>query len=299
MAIDDLNVGPQKFEPYTPPEEPPPKSGRGCFFWGCLISSILMVLLIIAIAVSAWIGYRWLNSKAMEYSDPAPMNIPELVMTDEEKAAVYKRWDDFTTSLEADQAATIELNSDELNALLARNEQVAGMVHAQINGDQIEGMVSIPLEKVPLLGSLKGRYFNAKGTFLVSLDGLLDVRLTNAEVKGQPLPKEFTDGISQQNLAKDAYNDPDNAAVLRKFSSIEVADGKITLTAKGAGAGAAEGEPNPIEAAPAPESEATEVTPEPASESTDTEPAPETQAEEKPPAEEESTTDAPPPAFAA
>jgi hypothetical protein len=282
MAIDDVNVGPQKFEPFSPPEEPPAKTGRGCFFWGCLISSILMLLIVIAIGVSAWLGLRWVKQIMMEYSEPAPMAMPEVAMSDDQKEAVYKRWDDFQAALEQDQAATIELTSDELNALLSRNEEIRGIIHAQIVGDELEGFISFPFEKlgnIPMMGSLKGRYFNAKGGFKVSLNGgALNVQMTSAEVKGKPVPAQIMDEMSQQNLAKDAYNNPEHAKVLRKFSTIEVKDGKMILKANGAGGVSAD-------ASSTDSTEATKV--EPAEPTSESEPAaePAAPAEEVPAAE--------------
>ena len=48
-----------KFSPE--PDEPRPRQ-RGCFFYGCVIASVLTVLLIIALAVGAFVFYRFHES---------------------------------------------------------------------------------------------------------------------------------------------------------------------------------------------------------------------------------------------
>ena len=63
-------------------------------------------------------------------------------------------------------------------------------------------------------------------------DGTLIVRLVDAKVKGEPVPAQFIDAISADNLAADLYNDPDNKALLQKFETIEVRDGAVRLRLK-------------------------------------------------------------------
>jgi hypothetical protein len=77
---------------------------------------------------------------------------------------------------------------------------------------------------------LKGRYLNAKGTFTASLvDGAIDVRVKDAEVRGMPIPPQFMSELSKQNLAKDVKLDEEARRTIARFERIEVKDGKLYI----------------------------------------------------------------------
>ena len=50
--------------------EAPPRQ-RGCFFYGCIIASVLALLMAILVAVIAFVGYRMLNQWVNEYTGTA------------------------------------------------------------------------------------------------------------------------------------------------------------------------------------------------------------------------------------
>jgi len=56
-----------KFSPEQ--DEYRPKQ-RGCFFYGCVIASVLTVLLIIALALGAFLFYRFLSRTVEQYTSP-------------------------------------------------------------------------------------------------------------------------------------------------------------------------------------------------------------------------------------
>jgi len=122
------------------------------------------------------------------------------------------------------------LTAEEINALIAAEEQLRGRVFVRIEEGRVFGEVSIPTDMIPGGG---GRFFNADAEFDVSMrDGILEVRLTDASVKGERIPEAVLEGFSQENLAKDVYKDRENAEMLRKFESIEVVDDSIVLKLK-------------------------------------------------------------------
>ena len=130
----------------------------------------------------------------------------------------------------AEPMPELVLTAEEINALIAAEEQLRGRVFVRIEGGRVFGEVSIPTDMVPGGG---GRFFNADAEFDVTMqDGILEVRLTNASVKGERIPEAVLEGLSQENLAKDAYKDRENAEILRKFESIEVVDDSIVLKLK-------------------------------------------------------------------
>ena len=74
MAIDDPEFyqAPKFSAEY---DEFRPKQ-RGCFFYGCVIASVLAVLLIVALAAGAYLVYRALNRYLEEYTATAPRELP-------------------------------------------------------------------------------------------------------------------------------------------------------------------------------------------------------------------------------
>ena len=92
----------------------------------------------------------------------------------------------------------------------------------------MSGDVSIPTDFLP---GGKGRYFNASATFDVSLENdVLVVTLAAADIQGTPVPQHVIDSLGQQNLAEDAQKDPEVAAMLRRFSSLQIDEDRIILT---------------------------------------------------------------------
>lgn len=220
----------QKPDSYYYPE-PPETKQRGCFFYGCLIASIMVVLMLLATAVGGFFLYRWANNMVQQYTDVAPITLPASKLGDEEIDTLKERIIDFRKAADEGREVTLTLDAEELNAALPIIEgDLKDRAALTIEGDDLKGQVSVPFE-FPGLGK---RYFNGSGTFKVSLEnGVLLVILDQAEVKGRPIPENVMEGIRQQNLAKDAYNNPENAKTLRKLKSITVNDGKLTITTRG------------------------------------------------------------------
>jgi hypothetical protein len=216
-----------KFSP-EPPHELPRQ--RGCFFYGCIIASILAVLFVIFMAVIAFFTYRFVNKLVDEYTATAPRELPKLDMPAEKQQVLKDRVEEFKKAVEAGTPTEpLVLTSDDLNALIEDNEELKGKIYVKVEGDEIKGQVSIPLDKLNV-GMVRGRYLNGEADLKASLkDGVLIVTLDSIEVNGKRPPDEMMKGIREQNLAKDAYKDEKNANMIRKLESLEVKDGKIIL----------------------------------------------------------------------
>lgn len=224
---------------FTP--EPPqafPKQ-RGCFFYGCIIASILAVLFVILMAVIAYFGYRFFNKLVDEYTATAPLVLPKLDMPAEKQQAVKDRVEAFRKAVDAETPTEpLVLTSDDLNVLIEDNPEFKGVIYVKVDGDEIKGQVSIPLDKLKI-GMVRGRYLNGEADLKASLkDGVLIVTLDSIEVNGKRPPDEMMRGIREQNLAKDAYKEEKNANMIRKLESLEVKDGKIILRVRAKAASA-------------------------------------------------------------
>jgi hypothetical protein len=209
---------------------------RGCYFYGCVIASVLAVLLIIALAVLAFIGMRFFSGLVEEWTSPAPAELPKVQVSEEERKSARERVDAFRKALDEGTAADpLVLSSDDLNALIEENPDFRGRLFARVEGDKLKAQISFPLDKlIPLdrlkIGMLKGRYLNGEAELKASLsDGILVVTLETLEVNGKRPPENFLAELRKQNLAKDAYDNPKSAEMIRRFESLEIKDGTIIL----------------------------------------------------------------------
>jgi len=269
-------IGPEKSDPFPPDAYQSPgapveeeKRGPGCLFWGCLISAILMILLIILIVVGVFVARNMAINFLEQYTEPQPAELPVVALSEEERAAVIEDWEAFREAVENGEPAELRVeDSDRLN-VIAQDllPEAEGRVYLTIEGDQLKGECSFPIDAAGeflVTDRLDGRYLNFQGTFDVFIrNGSLFVTLQNGSIKGEPLPAEFLSQMRNQNLAEDATQDPEMAAILRRLE-LEIEDGAMVLRAQGADADDAEA---PAEAdAAETEAEAGEPSEEPASE---------------------------------
>lgn len=256
-------------DPQTGFESPSQTGSSGkCLLYGCLgvfVAGLLMIVL-------AGFGVYFAVQRQVEaYTSNAPMELPTVEYSDEDLQALESKIETFRKTLatedvettdggkadgdaeadvEAGESATdgeaesaqpdapqpappreLVLTADDINALVAKEEKLAGRVFFEITDGKLTGDISVPVDSfVP--GS-KGRYFNGSGTFDVSLDeGVLMVRLDQAELKGEPLPEALMGELRKQNLAKDVYKDQRNAEMIGRFDQIRIEGDKIIATLK-------------------------------------------------------------------
>ena len=221
---------------------PSPKQtkGRGCFFYGCLTTLILLIIVGVAGFLVINYGLKKLNALIEQYTESGPATLPAVQMSKAQYDELDKRVTAFEQALDAGKTVEpLVLSAEDLNALMANNpalQAFKGKAYVTIDGDQVKGQVSIPLSdlgSLPGLSKLKGRYLNGSATLKASLDnGVLIVTMQSLQVKGQSPPANVMARLRAQNLAQDAYRDPKNAETLRKFESIEIKDGTISIRAR-------------------------------------------------------------------
>jgi hypothetical protein len=221
---------------FTPePMQPLPKQ-RGCFFYGCIIASILAVLFAILLAVIGFLGYRLFNQLIDQYTSTTPQSLPKVEMPAEQVTTLKERVEAFRKAVEAGTPTEpLVLTSDDLNALIDDNPELKGVIYVKIEKDEVKGQISLPLDKFNV-GMVRGRYLNGEADFKASLsDGVLIVTIESVEVNGKQLPEDFMKELRKQNVAKDAYKDEKASKMIRKLESLEVKDGKIILKVRAKG----------------------------------------------------------------
>jgi len=228
MSIDDPEFyQAPKFTP-EPPQALPKQ--RGCFFYGCLIASVLAVLMVILVAALTFFAYRFATRMIEEYTSTTPRDLPKVLMPAEQRQTLKERVEAFRKAVEAGTSTEpLVLTSEDLNALIEENAELKGLIYVKVEQDEVKGLVSIPLDKLGL-PMVRGRYLNGEADLKASLsNGVLIVTLDSIEVNGKKVPDEVMKGIRQQNLAKDAYKDEKTSEMIRKLESLEIKDGKIIL----------------------------------------------------------------------
>jgi hypothetical protein len=246
-VLEALPVGTDS--PYAPAGNSHQSEKKGCGCWGCGCAGMLIGSLLLMAGLG--FGGYWFRAKQVEkYTDVEPADIPAVEMEEEELQRLQERIESFSKRIapgkpdaeladddaelageeEAELAEApmeLVLTADEINALIYSNESLRGMVHVVLEDGNVRGEVSVPLDEFP---GGKGRYFNADAELEVSMEnGVLVVKLVDATVKGEPLPEAFIQPMKEQNFAKQVYDDPETAKVLRRIESIEVIEDAIHI----------------------------------------------------------------------
>lgn len=214
-------------DPTVPPQQP---QRRGCLFWGCLTCCVLLLLLVLAAVFTV----RFVKNRINAYTDTAPMALPKVEMSDADFKVLQQRVKSFGDAMDQGKPTEpLSLSSDELNAIIVKSPNSASLsnkIHLSLNGSEVKGQISIPLDSLGRLG--RGRYLNGEATFNASLEnGILIVTTQDILVKGKHVPETVMSKLRHENLAKDAMRDPKNAEALRKLDSFKVVDGHVIIKA--------------------------------------------------------------------
>lgn len=222
----------KKFSPE--PDEKPTRQ-HGCFFYGCLITGILALLLAIAIGIITYALYRWFNDFVEQNTAVAPRELPKVEVSPEERVAVKEKVERFTNSGEAaEPAETLVLSSDDLNALIEENPELRGQAYLTIEGDRIKGKLSLSLDRLSRaferfgIRALRGRYFNGeielKGSYR---DETLKLTVESLEANGRQMPEPFVTQVN--DMIVQISRDSDNSDRLRQIESVEIKDGRLIV----------------------------------------------------------------------
>jgi len=209
------------------PMEPPPKQGRGCFFYGCLTALVLAAIL----ALVVFFTFRMIWSSIDGYLDEEPVNFPQRTVSEAEYNEISGRLSNFFTGLETPgDPEPLILTDKDINAYLAYHPELTELnnsVHFSIENSQIKGTLSLPLDDM----GMSGRFLNGQGVFDLSLENdVLDLRIVSLTVRGHSLPEVFMSEIRKENFASEFLKDPEFRQVLENLDRIEVKGNQIILT---------------------------------------------------------------------
>ena len=215
--------------------EAPPRKGMGCFARGCLIVLVFAIVLVIACFAGMYWGLH--RHSALFYGSywlakthsiaQAPTPVPEFSAGDQQIQSVRERWQDFEQKTRAGQAAEIELGADEINSLIATNDDLHGKIFASVEGNQLRLQASMPI------GGFLGRpgyYFN--GDVIIELNGaqsLDNPQFSSVTVNGEKVPGDFLNWKYRSRQLREYLADQRNAY---EIGTMEIRDGKVILRSR-------------------------------------------------------------------
>ena len=210
-------------EPLGLPPAPSAKKKRGCLFWA--------VVAIVVVGCGGYLAFRYAMHRIVAaYTEATPLDLGGPAVAPAELGGLHGRIAAFAHGLRnKTPIAPLVLTGEELTALVVGSpafQKLGGQARFSIGEDEIHGDLSVPLERM----GYPDRWFNGSAIFKATLEnGVLAVTLDSASVKGQPLPGWIVDQLRRQNLAKDLYEQPQNAALIARLESIEVGNGRIMI----------------------------------------------------------------------
>lgn len=215
----------------TPPALPP-KTHRGCLFYGCLTGIVCFV----AILAAFFLGLHQLRRMVREYTEAFPAPLPTVHLPRAQLDQVQRRLDGFTDAIRGGRPTPpLALTADEINALIEvvpGAQPWRGKIFVIITNSTLSTQISLPLSELGL-PLFRGRYLNGTGTVALGLtDGILTATLESLTVKGKPVPSLYMNRIRTQNLANGINENPSDSVALNRMQSIEVKDNALIFTAK-------------------------------------------------------------------
>jgi hypothetical protein len=210
----------------------PPKKPRGCFFYGCITGLVLLLVMLVGLLL----GIHYAKKMFNDFTDTKPIPLPVVQMSPSEIKSLHERIDAFNKALKEHRPAEpLILTADDINAWIATSpggQSATGKVYVTIEGDQLKGQISLPLEQLGL-GIFTNRYLNGTATLKLSVGrGALHLTVQEITVKGKSPPSVYMEQIRQTDLARNAANDPETKASLDRFEEIKIENGKLIIVPK-------------------------------------------------------------------
>jgi hypothetical protein len=202
-----------------------------CFLYGCVT---LVVLGILAGLASFLVVRNFAREMREKYTEAAPAELPTADLPAAATEALIARVDEYFKKLRAGEPlGTLTLTENEVNALLQNHpdlkEDFGNLVYLTLGTGTATGQMSVPLDWLPMFS---GRYFNGTATFDFEVSGgRVELYLTGATVKGEPVPEQFIVAFRSENMAADwMRNDADARTLMEKIDTVKIDSGTVVIT---------------------------------------------------------------------
>jgi hypothetical protein len=216
-------------------DAPPPRRRLGCFGRGCLILVVFAVVLGIACFAGMYWGLHrhsaifhglyWLTKAQAIGQTPVP--VAQFTASDAQMQSVHERCEDFEQKARAGQAAELELTPDDINTLIAANQDARGKVFVSIDGDRLRCQTSMPLGE--FIGR-SGYYFNGEITVEPKgAESLENPQVRGIAVNGEPAPTDLLNWKYRSKRLRDYLAEYRNGSGV---GTVEIRDGKLILRSR-------------------------------------------------------------------
>lgn len=216
-------------------DAPPRRRGLGCFGRGCLILAVFAIVLGIACFAGMYWGMHrnsaifhglyWLAKAQAISQTPAP--IPGFTASDAQIQSVHERCEDFEQKARAGQAAELELTADDINTLIATNQDMRGKIFFSIEGESLRCQASVPLGQ---LLSRSGYYFNGDiAVELKSAESLENLQLSRIRVNNETVPSDLLNWKYRSKRLRDYLAEYRNGSGV---GTMEIKDAKLILKSR-------------------------------------------------------------------
>jgi hypothetical protein len=216
-------------------DAPPPRKGLGCFARGCLVLGLFAVVLVLAGSAGMYWGFHrnsavihgvyWLAKVQAIGQVPTP--IPQFTASDAQIQSVHERCEDFEQKTRAGQPAELELTADDINTLIATNQDARGKVFVTIEGNRLRCQASVPFGEFI---SRSSYYFNGEITFeSQGAESLEKPYLKGLSVNGEPVPNDLLNWKYRAKRLRDHLAEYRNGSGV---GTIAVSDGKLIVRSR-------------------------------------------------------------------
>lgn len=204
-------------------EPPPPQTGMGCFAKGCLTFLAFFILLLLALTVGTYAGFRYVLTST------APKEITEVAVSPAEAQSLQQRWDDFETARKHHQQAKVEFSAQEINQLISANHDLRGKAFVSVENNAFHFVLSVPLRRL----GFRGRHLNGEIAVQPPPDGdprgleIKKIALNGVDVSERVL--DFISGGHSLRSYIDRYSSDDDV------TKVQISGDKVILESRGSG----------------------------------------------------------------
>ncbi len=211
----------------------PKSKNRGCYFYGCLTLSLVIVLGLLFAASGLYFAYRNVKTQVAELSDAAPLPVSVVDLPADKLLGVQARLARFEEDSRAGvPTPPLALDTQEINALIrhdARFAQVKNHISVELADDQLHANLSVPLDAF----GQPGRYFNGAATIrLAQGEKGPSLFLERLEVKGKPVDNVVMEQLRTIDLLNQARLNSQNQEFFRLMEQVHLKGGKLIIFAR-------------------------------------------------------------------
>jgi hypothetical protein len=222
----------------TPPPAPPvqKKRGMGCLGCGCLILVVLALLLAALIGGVGYIAYAKINGLTTDH----PPEIQAYDGGDDAYHAISQKLADFSQAVNQQKAATLHLNADEINTLIARNPDLKNnkiQAFVTLSDDVAEMQLSASLDNLKL-SAFKGRYLYVSTKTGLDFDPqskAVNLLIKDFQIGKETTPPDYLPMVQSQidsALNQALQGNPSSKNALDHAKSIEIKNGELVIEAE-------------------------------------------------------------------